>query len=82
VKAELVKLRYFAGLTLKEGAEVLGISPNYRRPLLSLRAGRAIGYARSNRSALNRWLDAGSLVVDNSAAGTDREHALSDIDPS
>ena len=25
-KAELVKLRYFAGLTLREAAEVLGIS--------------------------------------------------------
>jgi hypothetical protein len=82
VKAELVKLRYFAGLTLKEGAEVLGIAPDDRRPLLSLRAGRAIGYVRSNRSALNRWLDAGFLVVDNRAAGTAREHVRRDNDPS
>ena len=26
-KAELVKLRYFAGLTIEEAADVLGISP-------------------------------------------------------
>ena len=35
--AELVKLRYFAGLTGKEAAGLLGISPREGRPGLGLR---------------------------------------------
>ena len=41
--AELVKLRYFAGLTVEEAAEALGISPRHRRPALGLRPGLALG---------------------------------------
>ena len=42
-KAELVKLRFFAGLSLEESAEALGISPATakRRPSWRPRAGRA-----------------------------------------
>ena len=39
--AELVKLRYFAGLTVEEAAEALGISAGDRRPALGLRPGLA-----------------------------------------
>ena len=34
--AEVVKLRYFAGLTIEQAAEVLGISAAHRRPALGL----------------------------------------------
>ena len=40
--AELVKLRYFAGLTIPQAADVLGISPRNRRPALGLRHGLAV----------------------------------------
>ena len=49
-KAELVKLRYFAGLTIEEAAEVLGISaPTAKRDWTYARAWlfRAIGKAAS-----------------------------------
>ena len=44
-KAELVKLRYFAGLTVDEAAEVLGISAVNRRSPLDLRPGLALSRA-------------------------------------
>jgi len=49
-KAELVKLRYFAGLTQDEAAQVLGISPSA--------ADRHWTYARA---WLHRTLTAGDL---------------------
>ena len=38
-KAELVKLRYFAGLTMEQAAETLGISLRHGPPRLELRPG-------------------------------------------
>ena len=48
--AELVKLRYFAGLTIEEAAEALGISPAHRRPPLGLRPRLARSPARAAAS--------------------------------
>ena len=42
VKAELVKLRFFAGLTMVEAAEVLGFVRTHGKALLGLRAGVAL----------------------------------------
>ena len=36
IKADLVKLRYFAGMSHQEAADALGISLRNRRPLLVL----------------------------------------------
>ena len=54
VKAELVKLRYFAGLTLEEAAAGLGISPGHRQAALGLRPGLAV--RRPDRPAASRGM--------------------------
>ena len=57
-KAQLVKLRYFAGLTEEEAAQVLGISRATRQTPLALRQGLALlrvelteGRRRKNRQS-------------------------------
>ena len=52
--AELVKLRYFAGLTIEEAAEALGISPRDRRPPLGLRPGLAATRAQLAKPTARR----------------------------
>ena len=62
VKAELVKLRYFAGLTMEQSAEALGIAPatahrywNYARAWLHQ---AILGHADSDGHAASGWASA------------------------
>ena len=47
MRPELVKLRFFAGLTQEESARALGLRAPDRRPALGLRAGLALRAAPS-----------------------------------
>ena len=56
MQADLVKLRYFAGMTLEEAAETMGISARTARPLLGARPGVALprnqGRSKSEQGCL------------------------------
>ena len=52
--AELVKLRYFAGLYGQQAAEILGMSPRSRRPALGVRPCLALPEDRGERAGDSR----------------------------
>ena len=54
--AELVKLRFFAGMTLGEAADALGLSAPDRRPVLGVRPGLA-GRRPGRRVIAERFSD-------------------------